>query len=82
MKLAQELLGSIPSSSTSRRRAVPVGRERLGLPAAAVKREHQLRAEALAQRMLGDERLELADHLGVTTEREVGLDALLERCQA
>ena len=29
--------------------------------------------------MLGDERLELADELGVTAEREIGLDPLLER---
>ena len=56
-----------------------VARERLGLTARAVEREHLLRAKALAQRVTGDERLELAHHLGVATQREVGLDAPLER---
>ena len=32
-------------------------------------------------RVLGDQRLELADQLGVAAEREVGLDPLLERRQ-
>ena len=64
-----------------RRPRVAVGLERLGLPARAVEREHQLPAQPLAVRMLGDQRLELADELGVAAEREVGLDPLLERRQ-
>ena len=52
--------GSIPSSSTSARRAALVDLERLGLPSRAVERQHQLPAQPLAQRMLRDERLELA----------------------
>ena len=56
-----------------------VARERLGLAARAVEGEHLLRAKALAQRVTGDERLELTHHLGVATDREVGLDAPLER---
>ena len=32
-------------------------------------------------RMLGDQRLQLADQLGVAAERQVGLDPLLERRQ-
>ena len=36
-------------------------------------------AEPLAQRVPGDERLQLADELGVAAEREVGLDPLFER---
>ena len=59
----------------------PVASQRLGLAAGAVEREHQLAAQALPQRMLGDERLELADELGVTAERQVGVDPLLERRQ-
>ena len=55
--------------------------ERLGLPARPVEREHQLAAEPLAQRMLRDERLELADELGVAPELELGVDPLLERRQ-
>ena len=42
----------------------PVRVERLGLAARAVEREHQLGAERLAQRVLGDERLQLPDELG------------------
>ena len=56
-----------------------VGLERLGLAAAAVQREHPLRVQALAQRLLGDERLELADDLGVAARLEVLVDRQLER---
>ena len=55
-----------------------VGGERVGLPAGAVEREHELRARPLAQRLGLDERLELGDELGVAAQREVGLDALLD----
>ena len=66
--------GSMPSSSTKRpARLVDV--ERVCLPPAAVEREHQLPAEALAERVLADERLQLADDVGVRAELEVGLDA-------
>ena len=57
---------------------VAVGGERVGLAPAAVEREHQLAAQALAQRVRGDELLQLGDELGVAAEREVGLDAPLE----
>jgi hypothetical protein len=53
--------------------------ERLGLALTAIQREHQLAVQALAQRVLRDEPLELGDQLGVAAEREVGFDALLER---
>ena len=53
--------------------------ERLRLAARAVQREHQLAAQALAQRMLGDQRLELGDQLAVLAEREPGLDVVLDR---
>jgi hypothetical protein len=52
--------------------------ERLGLAARAVEREHQLAAKPLPQRMLPDERLELADELGVPAERELRLGVLLD----
>ncbi len=58
-----------------------VGLERLRLPARPVERQHQLPAQPLALRLLRDQDLELADELGVTAEREVGLDPLLERRQ-
>ena len=53
--------------------------ERLGLPPRAVQREHELPARALPQRVLLHEPLELADHLRVTPECEVGVDPVLER---
>ena len=59
-----------------------VGVERLGLPPAAVEGQHQLPAEALAERVLADESLELGDELGMTAQLEVGVDALLESGEA
>ena len=53
--------------------------ERVGLPAAAVQREHQLSAQAFAERVLGDERLELRHQVVVAAERQVGVDPILER---
>src|SRR5262249_12313287 len=55
--------------------------EALRLRTAAVEREHQLAAQALAKRVLGDERLELRNELGVPAECEVGVDAILDRRQ-
>ena len=60
---------------------VAVRLQRLRLPARAVQREHQLAAQPLAMRMLRDQRLQLADELGVPAQRQVGLDPLLERRQ-
>ena len=48
----------------------------LRLPARTVQRDHELPQEALAQRMLGDEPLELADDVTVATELEIGVDPL------
>src|SRR5204862_141467 len=59
-----------------------VDRERIGLAARAVERQHQLAAGPLAERLLGDEPLELADELHVTAESELGVDAVLLRRQA
>ena len=72
----------MPSSSTSGAAAVVVRAQRLGLPARAVEREHQLPAQPLAQRVLRDERLELATSSRACAEREVRVDALLQRVQA
>ena len=55
-----------------------VGGERVRLAARPVQGEHELPASALPERLLGDERLELADELGVAPEGEVGVDPLLE----
>ena len=61
---------------------VAVGLERLGLPAAAVEREHPLAVHVLAQRVLGGQRVELADHLGVSPGLQVGVDRHLGGAQA
>ena len=61
--------GSTPISLDQDRARVAVGLERLGLAARAVQREHPLRVQPLAQRVLGDERVELADHLAVPAGR-------------
>ena len=53
----------------------------LRLPAAPVEREHQLRAELLAQWVCADELLELADERPVRAELQVGGDSPLERGQ-
>ena len=53
---------------TSASRVLPVDLERLGLAPRPVEREHQLAAETLAQRVVPDERLELAEHGDVPAE--------------
>ena len=53
--------------------------QRLGLTPGPVERQHQLAPQPLPQRVLGHKRLHLADEIRVTAEREIGLDALLER---
>src|SRR5262249_34454638 len=59
-----------------------VGVERLGLASRAVEREHQRQPQALAQRMLGHQRLELSDELDVVATLEVAVDPLLQAAQA
>nr|WP_300019436.1 hypothetical protein [Pseudonocardia sp.] len=54
-----------------------VGVERLGLPAVAVEREHELRPRAFAQRMVGDHGLQHRHRLAVPTEGEHRRDAVL-----
>ena len=63
-----------PELVDERRASLPVGAERVGLAAGAVEREHQLTAEALSQRMLGDQDFELADQVLVPAEAEVAVD--------
>src|SRR5262249_39835720 len=58
---------------------MPVRLERFSLPARAVEGEHELPAEPLRERILGDQRLELTHDLRVTPELELGLDQFLAR---
>ena len=52
--------------------------ERLGLAAGPIQREHELRVQPLAVRVLGDQRLQLAGHRDVLAQLELEGDALLE----
>ena len=61
---------------------VAVGGKRVRLAAGAVERQHQLPAEPLAQRVVLDQRLELAHERGVQAGGEVRLDALAQAGQA
>ena len=58
-----------------------VGLQRVGLAARPVERDHPLGVELLAQRLLGDQRLELGDHLAVAPGREVIVDRELDRVE-
>ena len=79
---ALQVLARLDPDLVERRAQVPVHVERLALPPRAVEREHELRPQALAVRMRGDQRLQLAGHLGVTSELEVGVDSVLDRGEA
>ena len=71
-RLEPELVPEQPSRPSERV-------ERVRLAPGAVEREPELGAEPLVERMLGDQRLDLADELGVTAERELGVDQILVR---
>ena len=75
-------MGSSPNASTSAARPVRNDLERLGLPAGAVERDHQLAAQTLVERMLRHELLELGHELGPSSELEFGLEALLRNREA
>jgi hypothetical protein len=56
--------------------------QRVRLAAGPVERQHVLCAQAPAERVLAHEPLQLRHQLDVTTETEIGLDALLDRREA
>lgn len=53
--------------------------QRLTLSTGAIQREHQLRPEASSEWVGGGESLEFPDDLALLTDRELGVDAVLER---
>ena len=55
--------------------------ECLRLPAGAIQRDHQLRPQPLAQRMLRDQRLQLTDEVGIGPAGQLRRQPLLERLQ-
>ena len=54
-----------------------VGRQRLGLPAAAIQGEHSLGVESLSQPMVLDQARGGIGNRGVVAERELGVQARL-----
>ena len=79
MEVAELLAGLDTELLHQRRPSRLVGLECLGLAPGAVQGEHQLSAQALAERMLLDHPLDLADQLGVAAEGEIGGEAILDR---
>jgi hypothetical protein len=71
-----------PDIAIERGLKIAIALERLGLPPGAIQREHELAAQALASRVRDDQALELRDKGTVSSEREVGLEAILERTEA
>ena len=51
--------------------------ERISLASRAIESTHELPSRSLAERILGDQPLELTDYIAVVTERELGVDAFL-----
>ena len=78
MKVAQ-LMGRLDAELFDERAAnFLVGLQRFRLPSRAIEREHELSPEALTQRVLPDQRLELGDNHRVATTGEIRLDARLD----
>ena len=53
--------------------------QRAGLAPAAIQGDHQLTHQPLACRMLDHQCFKLAHHAAVLTQRQIGVDALLQR---
>ena len=70
--------GLDPELLDEARAGVLVRLESLCLASRALEREHQLAPERLAQRMLADERLELADDVAVPSQLEIRVDPLAD----
>src|SRR5439155_26767109 len=81
LEIVQRATRFEPELVNERPAGVLVGGERLGLTAGTVERNHQLGPQLFTQRMVGDERLELADQTGVPSKSDLGLDPFLERVE-
>ena len=82
LELTQLARGIDPELVHERTPSVLIDLERLRLPTRAVEREHQLCTQPLAQRMLANERLQLANERGLAALGEVGFDSVLETGKA
>ena len=75
-------VGSSPNASTSAARPGAEHLERLRLPPGAVEGDHQLAAQALVERVVDHELLELGHELRAAAELELGLEAPLRDREA
>ena len=57
---------------------LPIGLESIRLPTGAIQGEHELPAQALPQRVVSDQRLELADQVRRLAQGEVRLESLFQ----
>ena len=73
--------GSTPSSSIEDRSGLAVGGECFRRSLGPVERQHPLRPEVLAEGPRPGQVVELADQLGVTPQREVGVDPSFGRAE-
>ncbi len=74
LEIGDGAIGFDPQRLDQRRSQASVHRERVGLPRAAVQREHELSVEALVEREFGDQRFEVGDDRGVLAEIETRVD--------
>ena len=74
VELSQLRAGLHADLIDERRPRVPVRIERIRLAPGAIEREHQLRVQALTQRLAGDQRLELADELAMPSVGQIQVD--------
>ena len=78
LELAQPLARLDPELLGQRAAGVAIGLQRVGLAVAAVQGEHQLRPEALAIGVLGDQPLEPLEQLRVVAQRQFRLGQQFE----
>ena len=58
-----------------------IGGERFGLPSVAVEGEHELGVQTFPERITGDQAPQLGDHVRVTPQVQVGVDACFQCLQ-
>ena len=81
VQLAQRGSGLDADLLDERGSRLPVGLQRLRLASRAVQREHPLRLQPFAQRVAGDEHLELCEDLAMAARRQVAVDRTFGRGQ-
>ena len=74
MQAPQRLPGIDPELVGEQIADTPVSGQRVGLPAAAVQRQHELAVQPLPQRMVGDQPLQFGGDRAVPAKRQVSLD--------